>query len=115
MGQPHRRSRPEYFWVLYSSAPGIAMTHVVLLGDSIFDNGAYVRRGEPDLVRQVQARLRPGERASLVAVDGAVTADGGRRGERAPRDASHLVVSAGGNDALGHASVLEDSSRSIAD
>jgi hypothetical protein len=38
-----------------------------------------------------------------------------RQVEEIPAGATHLVVSAGGNDALGHASMLEDSSRSIAD
>jgi lysophospholipase L1-like esterase len=91
------------------------MTHVVLLGDSIFDNGAYVRAGEPDVVRQLQARLPPGDRATLRAVDGAVTASVARQVEGIPAGASHLVVSAGGNDALRHTAVLEDASRSIAD
>lgn len=35
------------------------MTHLVLLGDSIFDNQRYVP-GEPDVVRQVQEVLPPG-------------------------------------------------------
>lgn len=30
------------------------MSHVVLLGDSVFDNGSYVRKGEPDVVEQVR-------------------------------------------------------------
>jgi lysophospholipase L1-like esterase len=89
--------------------------HVVLLGDSIFDNGAYVRPGEPDVVRQLRARLPAGAKATLAAVDGATTAGVARQLERLPADATHLVVSAGGNDALGNIGVLEDSSRSIAD
>jgi hypothetical protein len=48
------------------------MGHVVLLGDSIFDNAAYVRGG-PDVVKQLRAKLPLDWRASLVAVDGAVT------------------------------------------
>lgn len=89
--------------------------HVVLLGDSIFDNGAYVRRGEPDVVRQLRDKLPAGAKATLAAVDGATTAGVARQLERLPADATHLVVSAGGNDALGNIGVLEDSSRSIAD
>jgi lysophospholipase L1-like esterase len=89
--------------------------HIVLLGDSIFDNGAYVRRGEPDVVRQLEARLPADARATLRAVDGATTAGVPRQLERLPADATHLVVSAGGNDALGHIGVLEGASRSIAD
>lgn len=91
------------------------MTHIVLLGDSVFDNGAYIRPGEPDVVRQLQAKLLSGAQASLRAVDGAVSGSVARQLERLPAGATHLVVSAGGNDALGNIGVLEDTSRSIAD
>src|SRR3954454_15068766 len=91
------------------------MTHVVLLGDSIFDNGAYVRRGEPDVVRRLRARLPAGAEASLHAVDGATTAAVPRQLGGLPAAGRPLVLSAGGNDALGHVGVLDDASRSIAD
>jgi len=91
------------------------MSHVVLLGDSIFDNGAYVRRGEPDVVKQVQAKLPHGWKATLCAVDGAVTTGVERQMDRVPPDASHLVVSAGGNDALRHSGILREQARSVAD
>lgn len=90
------------------------MSHIVLLGDSIFDNGAYVPGG-PDVVRQVQDRLPNGWQATLLAVDGAVTDSVKRQLVRLPEDATHLVVSAGGNDALGYAGVLERSVRSVAE
>jgi len=45
------------------------MSHIVLLGDSIFDNARYVP-GEPDVVRQVQGTLPGGWRASLRAAGG---------------------------------------------
>ena len=48
------------------------MNHLVLLGDSIFDNAAYTS-GAPDVVHQVRQRLPPGWRATLRAVDGATT------------------------------------------
>src|SRR4051794_31908129 len=80
--------------------------HVALLGDSIFDNAAYVRGG-PDVLSQLRAVLPSGARASLLAVDGAVIAGVARQLERLPRDVTHLVVSAGGNDALGHSDLLE--------
>jgi lysophospholipase L1-like esterase len=75
------------------------MGHVVLLGDSILDNAAYVRGG-PDVVRQLRARLPTRWDASLLAVDGAVTREVLRQLARLPKDSSHIVVSAGGNDAL---------------
>jgi hypothetical protein len=83
------------------------MPHLILLGDSIFDNQSYVP-GQPDVVRQVRALLPPGWQASLGAVDGATTS--GLRGQvaRLPADASHLVVSMGGNDALGASHILHD-------
>jgi GDSL-like Lipase/Acylhydrolase family len=90
------------------------VTHVVLLGDSIFDNGAYVGGG-PDVVRQLRARLPAGWRATLCAVDGAVTSDLARQLGRVPADTTHLVISAGGNDALRHAGLLEEAARSMAD
>lgn len=90
------------------------MTHIVLLGDSVFDNAAYVR-GEPDVVRQLRSRLPAGIEATLGAVDGAVVRSVPDQLRRAPRDATHLVVSAGGNDALRHIGLLEDRAPSIAD
>ena len=87
--------------------------HVVLLGDSIFDNAAYVGRG-PDVIAQLRERLPEGWRATLAAVDGAVT--GGVRNQlaRVPADATRFVVSVGGNDALGHIDLLSESARSMA-
>ena len=91
------------------------MTHVVLLGDSIFDNGAYVRRGEPDVVAQVQAKLPQGAKATLCAVDGAVTTGVERQLDRVPSGATHLVVSVGGNDALRSSGILREQARSVAE
>ncbi|HEX2724761.1 MAG TPA: SGNH/GDSL hydrolase family protein [Beijerinckiaceae bacterium] len=90
------------------------MSHVVLLGDSIFDNAAYVGGG-PDVVRQLREVLPAGWTATLRAVDGAVTGSVKAQLARLPADATHLVLSIGGNDALGQMHVLEDASRSIAD
>lgn len=86
--------------------------HVVLLGDSIFDNAAYVAGG-PDVVAQLRGALPPGWRATLAAVDGAVTADVARQLGRVPADATRLVVSVGGNDALRHEAVFGEGARSV--
>jgi lysophospholipase L1-like esterase len=88
--------------------------HLVLLGDSILDNGAYVSGG-PDVVQQLRAHLPSGWQASLRAVDGAVTSGVRAQLQRLPRDASHLVLSVGGNDALGQAGILEQGAASMAD
>jgi GDSL-like Lipase/Acylhydrolase family len=89
------------------------MTHVVLLGDSIFDNGAYVGGG-PDVAAQLAARLPAGWKVTLGAVDGAVIEGVDAQLARLPRDATHLVVSVGGNDALRHSAVLEAAVPSVA-
>jgi hypothetical protein len=79
--------------------------HLVLLGDSIFDNRAYTA-GEPDVVSHLGAVLPPGWRATLCAVDGSITADLPDQVESIPADASHLAVSIGGNDALMNSDLL---------
>ena len=84
--------------------------HIVLLGDSIFDNASYVPSGG-DVVTQLRARLAGGERATLLAVDGAVTANVFAQVGRLPADATHLVLSSGGNDALGHLHLLQRRAR----
>jgi hypothetical protein len=86
----------------------------VLLGDSIFDNGAYVSGG-PDVVAQLRSRLPQGWEATLLAVDGAVTADVPRQLGGIPVEATHLVVSAGGNDALGASGILAEKASSVSD
>ena len=88
------------------------MAHIVLLGDSIFDNGVYVSGG-PDVVRQVRDIAPEGWQATLLAVDGAVTSEVASQLKRMPPDATHLVVSVGGNDALGFSYLLGESVRSV--
>jgi hypothetical protein len=88
--------------------------HVVLLGDSIFDNAAYVA-GTPDLIRQVRARLPSLSKATLAALDGSKTGDVRRQLRRVPADATHLVLNIGGNDALGRSDFLGAPARSAAE
>ncbi len=90
------------------------MAHVVLLGDSIFDNLAYVRGG-PDVVRQLRGKLPAGWDATLLAVDGAVTGEVRSQLERLPESATHIVVSAGGTDALGASFMLGHSVANVAE
>lgn len=91
------------------------MNHVALLGDSIFDNGVYVAPA-PAVSEQLRTRLGSDWTVSLVAVDGHVTRDvRDRQVGRVPKGASHIVISVGGNDALGHASILNESARSVAE
>ncbi len=91
------------------------MRHVVLVGDSIFDNAAYVAAEEPDVVRQVRRRLPQGSRATLAAVDGARMRDVPGQLRLLPGDATHLIVSVGGNDALSSSGFLAAPARSTAE
>jgi GDSL-like lipase/acylhydrolase family protein len=90
----------------------VSVQHVVLLGDSIFDNAAYVGGG-PDVVRQVRELIPGGWQASLAARDGAVIAEIPAQMSKLPADASHLVVSIGGNDALKLSLVLYEAATSM--
>ena len=76
------------------------MKHLALLGDSIFDNAAYVA-GAPAVIDQVRKNLPSGWQASLLAVDGSVAIDVIDQIKRLPASVTHLVLSVGGNDALG--------------
>ena len=89
------------------------MPHLILLGDSIFDNSSYTCGG-PDVVSQVRERLPNGWRASLLAVDGSTTEDVAEQTDHLPDDATHLVLSVGGNDALMKSAVLDTPASSTA-
>jgi lysophospholipase L1-like esterase len=86
--------------------------HIILLGDSIFDNAAYVP-GEPCVIEQLSALLPSSDRASLLAVDGHVAADVADQLLKLPADATHLVLSVGGNDALGATDCLSEPVRNM--
>jgi len=77
----------------------MSQLHVVLLGDSILDNASYVP-DEPAVIDQVQSALPAGAGATLLATDGAVTQNVTGQLANLPADATHLVLSVGGNDAL---------------
>jgi lysophospholipase L1-like esterase len=88
------------------------MNHVALLGDSIFDNASYVN-GKPDVIARLRSHLPPNWKASLLAVDGATTQGIPSQLARLPRDASHLVMSIGGNDALMRQGILDQPAGSV--
>jgi hypothetical protein len=81
------------------------MGHIILLGDSIFDNSRYVP-GESAVIQHLERMLPNGWRATLLAVDGSETTTMSLQLGKIPRDASHLVLSVGGNDALGCSAVI---------
>jgi hypothetical protein len=80
--------------------------HIILLGDSVFDNAAYVPTGE-SLFDQFQAEVPDRWQVTLLAHDGAVIADVAFQLEGLPPGTTDLVISVGGNDALRHAELLE--------
>jgi len=87
--------------------------HVVLCGDSIFDNAAYVGEG-PDVAAQLRRSLDPDDEVTLLAVDGSISRHVARQFADLPGDATHLVVSTGGNDILHNAALLERPAGTVA-
>jgi len=90
------------------------MNHIVLLGDSVFDNKAYVDGGL-DVIEQIRRQIPAGWKASLLAVDGSVVENVRNQALDLPDDATHLVISAGGNDAILNAGILQQKVTSSAE
>ena len=85
--------------------------HLLMLRDSVFDNGTYVP-GEPDVKAQVSKRLNrlsnPTE-LTFEARDGAVMSDVlNHQIQDIPKDTTHIALSIGGNDLLGLSLYLEE-------
>jgi lysophospholipase L1-like esterase len=90
------------------------MAHIVLLGDSIFDNKAYVG-GAPDVTAHLRQMIPQGWKATLKAVDGSVVENVKRQIQDAPADSTHFFVSVGGNDAIMNADILTMKASSAAE
>jgi lysophospholipase L1-like esterase len=89
---------------------------VVLLGDSIFDNAAYVAGRRPAVIDQVRSRLPDGWSATLLARDGSVIEHVLRwQVPNIPAGASHLVLSVGGNDVLEQIRILYEPVATVGD
>jgi hypothetical protein len=84
----------------------MTQAHLALLGDSIFDNGAYTEGG-PDVLTHLRRLLPAGWKVSLLARDGDMTVDVAGQLARLPDDVTHLVISIGGNDALNDIDMLD--------
>lgn len=80
--------------------------HIVLVGDSVFDNKLYVPPGG-DVIALLRQALPPGWQASLVAVDGSRAADVERQVADVPATATHVVLSMGGNDGLHNIDMID--------
>ena len=87
------------------------MSHLVLVGDSVFDNAAYVNG--PDVRAQVETKLPDDWTVSLLAVDGCYTLDVLAQLDQILDEAQILVVSTGGNDVLVQIEVLGDAVSSV--
>jgi hypothetical protein len=90
------------------------MAHIVLLGDSIFDNAPYVPAGM-HVEAQLQTLVAP-HRVSLLARDGDVLAGMVAQVARLPAlpaAADWLVVSCGGNDVLGLVGAMQSKAGSV--
>jgi lysophospholipase L1-like esterase len=88
--------------------------HLVLLGDSIFDNVNYVPDGLP-VIEHLRQAMPLDWQATLLAVDGAITKEVNNQTSRLPETATHLIVSVGGNDAIRCIPMLSERVHDIAD
>ena len=82
--------------------------HVVLLGDSIFDNAAYVSSGA-SVLEHLRYILPLDWKVTSLAVDGARISSVECQLQQLPDDTTHLFLSVGGNDVLDHAHILNKS------
>ena len=78
--------------------------HLILLGDSIFDNGVYVEPGQDDVTAHLERKLVSLDwTLDMRAVDGSVVSDVVNQLSHKPiSPPCTFVLSVGGNDALGH-------------
>ena len=81
------------------------MTHIVLLGDSIFDNKVYVGN-EPDVISHLREMIAPDWNATLKAIDGSLVENVESQLAANPATGTHYVISTGGNNAIMNADVL---------
>ncbi len=90
------------------------LLNTILLGDSVFDNAAYVP-GEPSVSEQLQYALREDQiKVALEAVDGSVTRDViDHQLPRLTERCDAIVVSSGGNDALQHIDLIRHTEAAI--
>ena len=91
------------------------MKHIVLLGDSIFDNLRYVEPDEQDVPKQLRTLVKEDCKVTNSAVDGDVIKDIVNQLNNLPSDATHLFLSVGGNDGLGQISSFDEPVDTIGD
>ena len=87
--------------------------HIVLIGDSVLDNASYVDSGES--IQDLLHKAIPNATISLLAVDGSMTTDISKQIANFAQDATHIIFSCGGNDAINSIDVLNQSTSTIED
>ena len=87
--------------------------HIVLIGDSILDNGPYV--DENHSVQDLLKEKIPDCEVTLLAVDGSLTSDIHEQLKEFPASATHVFVSCGGNDAIDNVDVLNLEASTVED
>jgi len=80
--------------------------HIVLAGDSIFDNDGYVL-GEAGVIEQMRKSIPTSWSVYKIAVDGDCIRHVCDQLENLPTNCTDLVVSVGGNDARQHTNLLK--------
>ncbi len=90
------------------------MPHVALVGDSVFDNAAY-SAPDPGVQALLGHELGSDWKVTLPAVDGSTTKQVHEQLAGIPEDADWIVLSTGGNDALGHQELLVAEAASYAE
>lgn len=86
--------------------------NVVLLGDSIFDNQPYVLADQAVIDKLNQIK-NSDVNVELLAVDGATTYDVSSQCEVVGESTTHLILSCGGNNALGYLPVFDQEVSSV--
>jgi hypothetical protein len=74
--------------------------NVVLLGDSVLDNKAYVQAHEPDVRTQLAMLLGDAHEVTLCASNRSTTVDVLDQLDTIPEGATHLVVTMGGDNLI---------------
>lgn len=90
------------------------MPNVVLVGDSVFDNAAYAAP-DPGVEARLIAELGDRWDVTLLAIDGSLTRQVHEQLDGIPKEVDWLVLSTGGNDALGHQELLVAEAASYAE
>ncbi len=90
-----------------------APKHIALAGDSIFDNDGYVPN-DPGVIEQLRKSIPDNWSALKIAVDGDCIRHVYSRVETLPTHLTDMVLSIGGNDALGYSDFLNQA-KSIQD